>query len=281
MLYTQEVAKTKVMTPEEEYQVGLLAAAGDEKAQQKLVEANLRFVLSVAKMYSQDPVVIEDLIQAGNIGLVDSSRKFDPSRGFKFISFAVWHIRKEMILFLSQSSRTIRIPENKNQLLNKIREAQTQLLGILGREANEEEILEHMNASSHKLSQDLEIDTLKVLLSIDNKVSSLDHQFGNDTEGGTLLDVLTDEEGTFDNDYDREHYMFYINTALATLTPRERQVVNEHLSLDGRDYSRSFFDIGQEWGIGAEAVRSVYNKALRKLKHRINRMRNHRNGLFS
>lgn len=281
MLYTQDVAKTKVMTPEEEYKVGLLAAEGDEKAQQKLVESNLRFVLSVAKMYSQDPVIVEDLIQAGNIGLVDASRKFDPSRGFKFISFAVWHIRKEMILYLSQSSRTIRIPENKNQLLNKIREAQTQLLGILGREANEEEILDHMNASSHKLSQELEMDTLKVLLSVDNKVSSLDHQFGNDSEGGTLLDVLADEEGIFDNDYDKEHYMFYINTALATLTERERQVVTEHLALDGRDYTRSFSDIGHEWGIGLEAVRSIYNKALRKLKHRINRMRTNRDGLFS
>jgi RNA polymerase nonessential primary-like sigma factor len=155
------------------------------------------------------------------------------------------------------------------------------LLGILGREANEEEILDHMNASSHKLSQDLEMDTLKVLLSVDNKVSSLDHQFGNDSEGGTLLDVLADEEGIFDNDYDREHYMFYINTALATLTERERQVVTEHLSLNGSDYTRSFSDIGHEWGIGPEAVRSVYNKALRKLKHRINRMRTNRDGLFS
>ena len=280
-LYTQDVAKTRIMTPDEENAVGIQAAAGDEKAQQKLVEANLRFVLSVAKMYSQDPVVIEDLIQAGNIGLVDASRKFDPSRGFKFISFAVWHIRKEMILYLSQSSRTIRIPENKNQILNKVREAQGQLLGILGREANEQELLEHLQASKHKLASELDEDGLKVLLAVDNKVSSLDHQFGNDESAGNLLDVLYDEENQFQNDYEREHYMFYINTALSKLSERERQVVTQHLALDGADYNKSFFDIGLEWGIGPESVRVVYKKALRKLKFQINRMRNGRNGLFS
>jgi RNA polymerase primary sigma factor len=281
LLYVQDVAKTKVMTPDEENEVGKLAAAGDEKAQKKLVEANLRFVLSVAKMYSQDPIIIEDLIQAGNIGLVDSSRKFDPSRGFKFISFAVWHIRKEMLLFLSQNSRTIRIPENKNQVLGKVREAQTQLLGILGREPNEEEILQHMHGFDHQMAKKLDLDTLKVLLSIDNKVSSLDHQFGSDDQAGTLLDVLADEDGSFDSDYDRDHYLFYINTALAKLTERERQTITQHLDLNGTGYTRSFFDISQEWGLSPESVRVIYRKGLRKLKFQINRMKNGRNGLFS
>lgn len=269
------------MTPEEETEVGRLAAAGDEKARKKLVEANLRFVLSVAKMYSKDPVIVEDLIQAGNIGLVDAAKKFDPSMGFKFISFAVWHIRKEMISFLSQNSRTVRIPDNKIQLMSKAREAQSQLLGELGREPDEEEILEKMRTFDHQGSKNIDLDTLKVILVADNKISSLDHQFGDEEGSGSLLDILWDEENDFEKDYDREHYLYYVNRALSTLTDRERQVVTQYLCLDGSPYRRAFADIASEWGIGVEAVRNIYNKALKKLKQRINRMRHGGDGLFS
>lgn len=269
------------MTPEEETEVGRLAAAGDEKAQKKLVEANLRFVLSVAKMYSKDPILVEDLIQAGNIGLVDAAKKFDPSMGFKFISFAVWHIRKEMISFLSQNSRTVRIPDNKIQLMSKAREAQSQLLGELGREPDEEEILEKMRTFDHQGSKNIDLDTLKVILVADNKISSLDHQFGDEEGSGSLLDILWDEENDFEKDYDREHYLYYVNKALSTLSDRERQVVTQYLGLDGSLFRRAFADIALEWGIGAEAVRNIYNKALKKLKQRINRMRHGGDGLFS
>ncbi len=280
-IYTQDVSKTRIMTPEEETEVGRLAAAGDEKAQKKLVEANLRFVLSVAKMYSKDPILVEDLIQAGNIGLVDAAKKFDPSMGFKFISFAVWHIRKEMISFLSQNSRTVRIPDNKIQLMSKAREAQSQLLGELGREPDEEEILEKMRTFDHQGSKNIDLDTLKVILVADNKISSLDHQFGDEEGSGSLLDILWDEENDFEKDYDREHYLYYVNKALSTLSDRERQVVTQYLGLDGSLFRRAFADIALEWGIGAEAVRNIYNKALKKLKQRINRMRHGGDGLFS
>jgi RNA polymerase primary sigma factor len=280
-IYTQDVSKTRVMTPEEESEVGKLAAAGDEKAQKKLVEANLRFVLSVAKMYSKDPIIVEDLIQAGNIGLVDAAKKFDPSMGFKFISFAVWHIRKEMIAFLSQNSRTVRIPDNKIQLMSKAREAQSQLLGELGREPDEQEILEKMRSFDHQGSQKIDIDTLKVVLSVDIRTSSLDHQFGDDEAGGSLLDILWDEEDIFEKDYDQEHYLYYVNKAMSGLSERERQVVTQYLCLDGSPFRRSFADMASDWGIGAEAVRNIYNRALKKLKQRINRMKHGRDGLFS
>jgi len=280
-IYTQDVSKTRVMTPEEESEVGKLAAAGDEKAQKKLVEANLRFVLSVAKMYSKDPIIVEDLIQAGNIGLVDSAKKFDPSKGFKFISFAVWHIRKEMISFLSQNSRTVRIPDNKIQLMSKAREAQSQLLGELGREPDYQEILEKMRTFDHQGSQKIDIDTLKIILSADTRTSSLDHQFGDEDGSGSLLDILWDENDIFEKDYDQEHYLYYVNAAMSTLSDREKQVVTQYLCLDGSPFRKSFADIASELEIGAESVRGIYNRALKKLKQRINRMKNGGEDLFS
>ncbi len=260
------------MTPEEEAEVGRLAASGDLRAQNKLVEANLRFVLSVAKMYSKDADVIEELVQVGNIGLIDSSKKFDPSRGFKFISFAVWHIRKEMIYFLSHNSRTIRIPENKNQILQKVREVQTQLLGRLGREPDVDEIAEALRKSGHKISENIDTDTLTVLMCADQKMSSLDHQFGSEEGSGNLLDILWDSEDIFDHKFDRDHYKFYVDTALSKLSERERRVVIEHLGLDGREFGRTFSDFCEEWGIGKEAVRGIYNRSLKKLKRSIKRM---------
>ena len=272
-LYIQEVAKTKLLTPEEEARIGTLAAAGDLKAQNRLVESNLRFVLSVAKMYSQDADVIEELVQVGNIGLIEASKKFDPSRGFKFISFAVWHIRKEMIYFLSHNSRTIRIPENKNQILQKVREVQTQLLGRLGREPDVDEVADALRKSGHKLSEDMDTDRLRVLLAADQKVSSLDHHYGDDEGGGTLLELLWDENDVHDQNFDREHYKFFVDTAISKLSERERKVVVGHLGLDGGVFSKPFSSFSEEWGIGAEQVRNIYNRALKKLKQSIKRMR--------
>lgn len=280
-LYTQDVAKTKVMTLEEETAIGKLAATGDTKAQKKLVEANLRFVLSVAKMYSKDPILVEDLIQAGNMGLVEAASKFNPTMGFKFISFAVWHIRKEMITYLSQNSRTVRIPENKIQLMSKAKEAQSQLLGELGREANEEEIFSKMKTFDHQGCQKMDLDSLKVILLVDNKTSSLDHQFVDEEGSGTLLDVLWDDDNSFDKDYDQEHYLYYVTKAMGILNVREKQIVTQYLCLDGSPFRRSFADIGEELEIRPESVRGTYNRALKKLRIQINKMFCGNDTLFS
>lgn len=265
-LYSQDLAKREVMSPEEELEVAKKAHEGDKASQDKLVEANLRFVLSVAKMYTMDPVTMEELIQVGNIGLIEASQKFDPTLGFKFISFAVWHIRKEMIMHLGQNSRMVRLPLNKGQLLTHIREAQSRLGGLLGREPLEEEIVEDLKKNNIKLAKTLDVDTLTLILNSDQKHSSLDVEVGGEDSKSTLLDLVWDDNDIFDTDFSQDNRAFYLNKLFSRISERERYVIKEHYGLGGNSFPRSFPLIADDLEISAEMVRTIHHKAIKRLK---------------
>jgi len=265
ILYTQDLNRRDVMTPEEELEVAKKAAEGDKVAQDKLVESNLRFVMSVAKMYSMDPVTIEELIQVGNIGLIEASQKFDPSLGFKFISFAVWHIRKEMIMHLGLHSRMVRLPMNKGQLLTHIRESISSLAGKLGRDPINEEILEDLKKKDLKLAKTLDLDTLSLVLDADQKHASLDVQFGEDS-GSTLLDVIWDDNDIFDTDLSSDSRAYHLNKMFSRLSERERYVIKEHYGLNKDKFPRSFLQIADDLEISSENVRLINSKAIKRLR---------------
>lgn len=265
-LYSQDLARREVMSPEEELEVAKKAHEGDKAAQDKLVEANLRFVLSVAKMYTMDPVTMEELIQVGNIGLIEASQKFDPTLGFKFISFAVWHIRKEMIMHLGQNSRMVRLPLNKGQLLTHIREAQSRLSGLLGRDPSEEEILEDLKKNQVKLAKTLDVDTLILIINSDQKHSSLDLQVGGEDSKATLLDLVWDDNDIFDTDFSDDSRAFYINKLFSKLSERERYIIKEHYGLGGNNFPRSYSLIADDLEVSQEIIRTIHHKAIRKLR---------------
>lgn len=265
-LYNQDLNRREVIPPDEELKIATLAAQGDKSAQDKLVEANLRFVVSVAKMYSHDPIVIEDLIQVGNIGLIEASQKFDPTLGFKFISFAVWHIRKEMINHLGQTSRMIRLPLNKGQLLKHIRESQSNLASHLGREATLEEILKDLKKRNVKLAKTLDLDTLFLTIEADQKHSSLDLQMGKDDSNATLLDIVWDDDDIFDTDFSSDTRAFYVNKLFSKLSERERYVIKQAYGLGKNGFTRSFGPIADDLGLSQEQVRIIHQKAIKRLR---------------
>ena len=155
--YLGELEKTKLISPEREVELARLAASGDENARNELVTANLRFVVSVAKMYASNPDDFSDVVAAGNMGLIEAAEKFDPTRGFKFISFAVWYIRKEMINYLNENSRTIRIPINQGAILRDLMKAGNEISMREGREATFDESYEEMIEKNEKCNAKVKI----------------------------------------------------------------------------------------------------------------------------
>ena len=265
-LYLNEMQRSALMTADEEYEVACKAFEGDEAAREKLVKANLRFVFTVAKMYSHDPDTLNDIVSAGNIGLIDAAKKFDPHKGFKFISYAVWHIRKEMIEYLAKNSRIIRLPGNRNNIVVKAKEAKNVIYSREGREATDEEILEYVRASLKETST-LSIKDIRDAFSADQKAYSLDQPLTEHGESeSTLLDVYDGTVGSEQHVYDEENYRHVIKVLTEDLVPREKEVVEKIHALNGRMVPQSFTDISEEWGCRAETVRVVYRKSIRKMQ---------------
>lgn len=258
--------RNDMMTADEEYVVACKAFEGDEEARDRLVKANLRFVFTVAKMYSHDPDTLNDIVSAGNIGLIDAAKKFDPHKGFKFISYAVWHIRKEMIEYLAKNSRTIRLPGNRNAIVVKAKEAQNVIYSREGREATEEEILEYVKATLKETST-LSIKDIRDSFTADQKAYSLDQPLTEHGESeSTLLDVYDGTVGSEQHVYDEENYRHVIKVLTEDLALREKEVVERIHALNGRLMPQTFTDIAEEWGCQAETVRVVYRKTLRKMQ---------------
>ena len=265
-LYKQDVNKRDILSPDEEYEYAVRAQQGDEAAINILVEANLRFVMSVAKMYTREAATMEDLIQVGNIGLVDAARRFDPSKGFKFISFAVWHIRKEMINYLAMNSRIVRLPQNKGQLVSKVKEAQGTLYTTLGREPTEDEIIEWVKDKT-ELGKTLDKDTLLVILSTDLKASSLDRPFDEtDNSSGNLGDSLESEDKNMEEYMTGGHNKQVLEQLMVHLNPLERYVVEEYFGMNELGFERNPNSISFELESSGEAVRQRLKKALKKMK---------------
>ena len=279
-LYLNEMQRSALMTADEEYEVACKAFEGDEAARERLVKANLRFVFTVAKMYSHDPDTLNDIVSAGNIGLIDAAKKFDPHKGFKFISYAVWHIRKEMIDYLAKNSRTIRLPGNRNTIVVKAKEAQNVIYSREGREATDDEILEYVRGSLKETST-LTIKDIAESIAADRKAYSLDQPLSEHGESeSTLLDVYDGTVGSEQHVYDEENYRHILKLLTEDLVPREKEVVERIHALNGRLMPQTFTDIAEEWGCQAETVRVVYRKTIRKMQKKARHLRINISSIF-
>lgn len=266
-VYFNEVEKHYPVTPKEEVELAHKIQQGDMEARNRLATANLRFVLTVAKMYTQDPQIYSDLVSAGNIGLIEAAEKFDPSRGFKFISFAVWHIRKEMLKYLGDNSRIVRIPQNKVADLRKIFDAANKLTMSLGREATLEEIIEHIQSSGDYDSKNINSHTILDILGADTRATSMDAHFdaNSPSESGTLHDVLPSTDFRTDDFMDLDGMRNIITRLVSTLGPLPREIVLRKHGLGKSAFEETFTGIGHELGLSGERVRQIYSKALKTM----------------
>lgn len=266
MRYFVDVEKEKMLSPNEEYEIAVRAANGDEDAIKKLVKANLRFVISVAKQYTVNPEILNDLIAQGNIGLIDAAKSFDPSRGFKFISYAVWHVRKEIMLYLNSLKRTVRIPTNITQDLNRIRKASTVLETKLTREPTSTEVAEQLVKMGFK---PLDEERINRVLGYHGPISALESSSHED--GLAPIDWIHSDSDEFDRVEDITPNM--ISELLADhLTGVERDIVMRYHGI-GYPSDETFTSIAKFHGRTSEWARLNYRKALRRLRARIQRDR--------
>ena len=255
--YLQEIGKVDLITAEEEVELAQKVKQGDQLALERLTKANLRFVVSVAKQYQNQGLTLPDLINEGNLGLIKAAQRFDETRGFKFISYAVWWIRQSILQALAEQSRIVRLPMNKSGAINQIRRAYAELEQKLEREPTEEEIAKIL---------DMKPSEVRSTLGAEVKQMSMDAPFGED-DSGSLLDVLeNDSEGPTDTGLVFNNSL-KIETmrALSTLTPRERDVVLMSFGI-GFDNPYTLEEIGDVMGLTRERVRQIREKALQKLR---------------
>lgn len=261
-----EVDKTRVMSPEEEARVAYRAAAGDEEAREKLVTSNLRFVLSVAKMYAGKPEDFPDLVAAGNEGLIEASAKFDPSRGFKFISFAVWYIRKEIIKYLTENSRTVKIPQNQSQLISKIIKFAGELSTKEGREISNEEAFDLLKSENPKYKS-VDEKTMKKALIADIKTASLDAELNTDNDAGTLKELLPSEDFDSDEIVLLKNKREILEKIMCCLTDIEKSIVIRFFGFDDQSgFTDSLQSIGEDMDYTSESIRLKLRKAITKMR---------------
>ena len=272
--YLREVSEIKVLTHAEEVILTNKASSGDKQAIEELVKRNLRFVVSVAKQYATPQNPVEDLVNEGNIGLMMAAERFDPKTGFKFISYAVWWIRKIIMEHLSKNGRLIRLPSNKINALSKLDKQINELEQKLGRNVSIREVMDNYNvdvdvldalSNYGKSSSDLEVLNMLSGYSMD----SLDRELGHDENGSTLGDNVADDTfGTNDHNLMYDDMKSELNKVLDTLKPRDRQVMVALFGLDG-SIPRTLKDVGDEIGVTREMVRQIKEKSLAKLKKRL------------
>jgi len=256
-LYLREIGETSLLTADEEVDLAKRIRSGDHEALERLTKANLRFVVSVAKQYQNQGLSLADLINEGNIGLIKAAKRFDETRGFKFISYAVWWIRQAILQALAEQSRIVRLPLNRVGTLHKIGKISSSLEQDLGREPSPDEIAKELELTEVEVA-----DTLK----ISNSHLSLDAPF-SDSEDNSLLDVLEDElQPSPDECLLDESLRIEIEKALDTLTPREAEVINLYFGLN-HEKPLTLEEIGARFSLTRERVRQIKEKAIRRLRH--------------
>jgi len=255
--YLQEIGKVELLVPQEEIDLARRIKKGDQKALEKLTKANLRFVVSVAKQYQNQGLSLGDLINEGNLGLIKAAKRFDETRGFKFISYAVWWIRQSILQALAEQSRIVRLPLNRVGALNKIGKAFSTLEQEFEREPSASELAEELDMSLFEVS-----DTLK----ISGRHLSMDAPFAQG-EDNRLLDVIQDNrQPTPDSGLLEESLKNEVKRALATLSEREAQVIKLYFGLDS-EHSLTLEEIGEKFNLTRERVRQIKEKAIRRLRH--------------
>jgi RNA polymerase primary sigma factor len=263
--YLNDVEKTRPLDPEVEAELAWRASNGDIEARDIIVRSNLRFVLSVAKMYSRSPEDFADLVSAGNIGLVEAASKFDPSRGFKFISYAVWHIRKEMLVHLNENGRTVRLPINQISNIKKIMETSNKLSTELGREATFDESFEFIKESDPKY-RSLRIDTVKKAMIADIRPASFNAPIKSDSTD-TMLDIFDGGYESTDHNMEVQGVREMLENLANELPDQLKEIVmRRHGIPDYADEEETFQEIAKVVGISSEMVRVKYKKALKMMK---------------
>jgi RNA polymerase primary sigma factor len=255
--YLQEIGKVELISPEEEVRLATQIKQGDQAALDRLTKANLRFVVSVAKQYQNQGLSLPDLINEGNLGLIKAAQRFDETRGFKFISYAVWWIRQSILQSLAEQARIVRLPLNKVGLTNRIQKAYSQLEQEFEREPSAEELAEVLDMDIEEITSSLGINARHV--SMDTPLS--------EGEEGTLLDVLenTNAEKTDQLLDHTQSLKTEIDRSLATLTERQKEVICFFFGI-GVDHPLSLEDIGDKFNLTRERVRQIKDKAITKLK---------------
>ncbi|HEX3767342.1 MAG TPA: RNA polymerase sigma factor RpoD/SigA [Puia sp.] len=255
--YLQEIGKVELITPEEEVKLAIRIKQGDQKALDKLTKANLRFVVSVAKQYQNQGLTLPDLINEGNLGLIKAAQRFDETRGFKFISYAVWWIRQSILQALAEQSRIVRLPLNKVGLTNRIQKAYSQLEQQFEREPSPEELAEVL---------ELDIEEIRSTIGIGGRHVSVDTPL-SEGEDNTLIDVMenTNADRAETNVEHNESLKIDIDRSLQTLTERQKEVICFFFGI-GVDHPMSLEDIGDRFSLTRERVRQIKDKAITKLR---------------
>jgi RNA polymerase primary sigma factor len=255
--YLQEIGKVDLLTPDEEVELAKRIREGDQMALEKLTKANLRFVVSVAKQYQNQGLSLGDLINEGNLGLIKAGQRFDETRGFKFISYAVWWIRQSILQALAEQSRIVRLPLNRVGSLNKISKTFSELEQRFEREPSPDELADVLDVSTSEV-----VDTMK----ISGRHVSMDAPFVQGEEN-SLLDVLeNDTEQTPDSELMNDSLRREVQRALSTLTQREADVISLYFGLNG-EHSMTLEEIGEKFNLTRERVRQIKEKAIRRLRH--------------
>jgi RNA polymerase primary sigma factor len=255
--YLQEIGKVELVSPEDEVKLARLIKQGDQKALDRLTKGNLRFVVSVAKQYQNQGLSLPDLINEGNLGLIKAAQRFDETRGFKFISYAVWWIRQSILQSLAEQARIVRLPLNKVGLTNRIQKTYSQLEQQFEREPSTEEVAEAL---------EMDIEEVAASMGISSRHVSMDSPM-SEGEENTLLDVLENPNADqTDGDLiHKESLKTEIERSLTTLTERQKEVICFFFGI-GVDHPMSLEDIGEKFSLTRERVRQIKDKAITKLK---------------
>jgi RNA polymerase primary sigma factor len=255
--YLQEIGKVELLAPEDEVKLAIRIKQGDQAALERLTKANLRFVVSVAKQYQNQGLSLSDLINEGNLGLIKAAQRFDETRGFKFISYAVWWIRQSILQALAEQSRIVRLPLNKVGLTNRINKAFSALEQEFEREPSPEELAEVLEMDTEEVAATLGVAARHV---------SMDAPFA-DGEDNTLIDVLINPNAEWADaaiEHD-ESLKTEITRSLQTLTDRQKEVIRYFFGI-GVDHPMSLEDIGEKFNLTRERVRQIKDKAINKLR---------------
>ncbi len=255
--YLQEIGKVDLLTPDEEIELAKKIKNGDQRALDQLVKANLRFVVSVAKQYQNQGLSLGDLINEGNLGLIKAAKRFDETRGFKFISYGVWWIRQSILQALAEQSRIVRLPLNRVGQLNKISKAYSNLEQEYEREPSATELAKELDMDLTDVSDTLKISARHV---------SMDAPFATGDDN-RLLDVLSNEsQPSPDASLMSDSLKNEIERALSTLTEREAEVIKLYFGLN-KEHSLTLEEIGEKFNLTRERVRQIKEKAIRRLRH--------------
>lgn len=255
--YLQEIGREELITAEEEVILAQKIKAGDEKALEKLTKSNLRFVVSVAKQYQNQGLSLPDLINEGNLGLIKAARRFDETKGFKFISYAVWWIRQSILQALAEQSRIVRLPLNQVGSLNKLSKEASKLEQKYQRPPSADELAEALETTEDKVSE---------VLRISSRHISVDAPLVQDDDVN-FLDLYVDNTAPNTDSYlMHESLAKEIQRSLATLTPKEREIINLYFGI-GIPHGLTLDEIADKFNLTRERVRQIKEKAIRRLKH--------------